>query len=116
MARGLWEKIEFIRSQPEHIRMRYVVGCLFVSMSFIVGIWLLSLGENFQSIKNDIPKASETGKQLLPREQVPSLNDLLQSATPLEVNSQSEKANTDYFNEQFQKSTSDTGDATKEGL
>jgi hypothetical protein len=108
MARGLWGKIEAIREQPEHIRMRYVIGCLAVSMFFIVGIWLLSLGESFQSIGSDVPAAAQRGKDLLPKDQ-PSLGDLIQSAKPLQADSQSGQTNADYFNEQFQKGTAETG-------
>lgn len=112
MARSLWEKIESIREQPEHIRMRYVVGCIVVSMLFILGIWLLSVGESFRNISREVPGATLKGKDLLPKDQVHSLNDLLEQATPLRVDSQNGQANTDYFNEQFQKGTQNTsGDA-----
>lgn len=109
MARGLWGKIESIREQPEHIRMRYVIGCLFVSMIFIVGIWLLSLGESFQSIGEEVPAAAERGKEMLPKDNLPSLGDLMQSETSLRIDNQKPPTNDDYFNEQFQKSTGTEG-------
>jgi hypothetical protein len=108
MARGLWEKIEWIREQPEHIRMRYVIGCLFVSMLFIFGIWLLSVGEGFRSISKEVPAVTEKGKEMLPKDQAPSLSDLLEKATPMRVDNQNKKTDTDYFNEQFQKGTQNT--------
>ncbi len=114
MARGLWEKIEWIRKQPEHIRMRYVFGCLLVSMAFIFGIWLLSLKESFQSISRDVPAAAEKGKELLPSGQTPSLSDLLEQAAPLRVDGQKEKTGQEYFNEQFRSQTEDTGSDTQE--
>jgi|GEM_PF-983622 len=110
MARGLWEKIEWVREQPEHIRMRYVLGSLFVSMTFIVGIWLLSLAENFQSIREDVPAAALKGKELLPKEGAPSLSGLLEQAKPLGVDGQAEKTGQEYFNEQFQSGTQDAGE------
>ena len=100
MARSLWEKIESIREQPEHIRMRYVVGCLVVSMLFIFGIWLLSVGESFQNISKGIPETASKGEALVPKDQVPSLNDLLEQATPLRVDNQNGQTNTNYFDEQ----------------
>ena len=105
MARGLWEKIEWVREQPEHIRMRYVLGSLFVSMAFILGIWFLSLAESFQNIKQDVPTAALKGKELLPKEGVPSLSGLLEQAKPLGVDGQAEKTGQEYFNEQFQSGT-----------
>ncbi|MEI8096725.1 MAG: hypothetical protein WCG73_01310 [Candidatus Moraniibacteriota bacterium] len=103
MAKGLWEKIESIRQEPEHIRMRYVLGCLTVSMVFIVGIWMLSLGESFRNISKDIPGAVNKSKEMLPKEQVPSLNDLLEKAAPLRSEQDDTSKGKDYFNEQFQK-------------
>jgi len=100
MARTLWEKIESIREQPEHIRMRYVVGCLVVSMFFILGIWLLSVGENFRNISREVPEAMTQGKELVPKDQVPSLGDLLEQKKPLRVDNQNGQTNTNYFDEQ----------------
>lgn len=112
MARGLWEKIEWIRKQPEHIRMRYVFGCLAVSMAFIVGIWLLSLKESFRSISKDVPAAVEQSKELLPDGGTPSLSDLLEQAAPLRVDGQNEKTGQEYFEEQFRTQMEDTGSDT----
>ena len=110
MARGLWEKIEWIREQPEHIRKRYVLACLVVSMAFILGIWLLSLQAGFRSIGQDIPAAAEKGKELLPGGQVPSLGNLLEQAQPLRADGQDAKTGEQYFDEQFQTGTRDTGE------
>lgn len=115
MARSLWEKIEWIREQPEHIRMRYVFGCLLVSMAFIVGIWLLSLKESFRSIGRDVPAAVEQGKELLPGGETPSLNDLLEQAAPLRTDGQDEKTGQEYFEEQFRTQAEGTRDDTGAG-
>lgn len=100
MARGLWEKIEHIREQPEHIRMRYVLGCLFVSMTFILGIWLLSLKESFNSIRRMMSLMPE-GKELLPADGTTSLNDLLKGAVPMRIDDQAQQTGKEYFEEQF---------------
>lgn len=39
---GLYEKIEEIRRQPEHIRMRYVWLMVTISMIFVLIIWIVS--------------------------------------------------------------------------
>lgn len=111
MARGLWERIEWVREQPEHIRKRYVIICLAVSMAFIVGIWLLSLQAGFRSIGQDIPAAAEKGRELLPDGQVPSLGDLLEQSEPLRVGGQ-EKTGQEYFDEQFRTGAQNAGEGT----
>lgn len=105
MARGLWEKIEWVREQPEHIRMRYVIGSLVVSMVFIFGIWLLSLTENFHSIGQGLPAVTEKSKGLLPKNDIPSLNSLMDQTKPLQVDGQDQKTGKEYFDEQFQSGT-----------
>lgn len=101
MAFGIWEKIEWIREQPERVRMRYVAGCLLVSMTFILGIWLFSLQANFKSISRDIPTGIEKGRELLPDGNVPSLSGLVEQAKPLEAQKRDEKTGQQYFEEQF---------------
>lgn len=101
MALDFWGKIEHIRKQPEHVRMRYVFGCLVVSMTFIVGIWILSVRESFQGIAKELPQAAEKGKDLLPKGDVQSLSDLLKQATPLQVEGES-KTGEQFFEEQVQ--------------
>lgn len=110
MARGLWEKIEWVREQPEHIRMRYVLGSLFVSMLFVLGIWLLSVTESFQSIKQDIPADVLKGKDFLPKNDVPSMGSLLDQKAPLQLSGQDQKTGKEYFNEQFQSGTQNTSE------
>lgn len=40
-------KIEEIRQKPEHIRLRYVWAMVGISMAIIVGIWILSLRNEY---------------------------------------------------------------------
>ena len=106
MMRSIWEKIEWVREQPEHVRMRYVFSCLVVSMLFILGIWVLSLQENFRTVGEDIPSAIEKGKALLPKnEDQTSLNTLSQQAAPLRVDGQNKKTGQEYFEEQWRTQT-----------
>ena len=102
MAFDVWEKIEYVRRQPEHVRMRYVILCLIVSMVFILGIWALSLKESFQSVAKEIPQTVEKGKNILQtNEQSSSLNDLMKQAAPLQVDGDKTNSGADYFQEQL---------------
>ncbi|HCJ45468.1 MAG: hypothetical protein GW815_03070 [Candidatus Moranbacteria bacterium] len=103
MGKSLWERIEAIREEPEHIRLRYVFGCLTFSMIFIIGIWMLSLEESFRNIKGTLPETIKTGKDLFPKEETPSLSDLLQKATPLHPDESKPLEGKDYFDAQMQK-------------
>lgn len=40
---SIGDKIEEIRKKPEHIRMRYVWFFVFLSMIFVIAIWLFSV-------------------------------------------------------------------------
>jgi len=73
------DKIEEIRQQPEHIRLRWVWGAVAVSMLFVLAIWIFSIGSLFKGEKNtsqessnapDITKQLENLKQ-----QAPSIKD-----------------------------------------
>jgi hypothetical protein len=59
--KSLQEKIEEIRQKPEHIRFRYVMVLVSVTMVVMVMIWLLSVQRNFSemsqpSVLNDAQK------------------------------------------------------------
>ena len=104
MGLGIWEKIENVRRQPEHIRMRYVWGSLIVSMLFIVSIWLLSLHESFSSLSKDTPTAIEQGKEALKGngQPEPSLSDLMEKNAALQVEpGGTDTAGEDFFQGQF---------------
>lgn len=47
----LQKKIEQIRQKPDHVRMRYVWGGVVVGMIIVVGVWLVSLSENFRAVR-----------------------------------------------------------------
>jgi urea transporter len=53
---GLYEKIEEIRSKPEHIRMRYVWAMVAITMLFVLVIWFFSL-KSGQAADPIIPSA-----------------------------------------------------------
>ncbi len=53
MFESLERKINEIRQQPEHIRLRYMWGALIISMIFIFAIWIMSIRINFVHVRND---------------------------------------------------------------
>ena len=95
---SLWEKIESVRQEPEHIRRRYVALCVFVSMVFIFGIWLFSVSDGVSTASRDLPKALEGGRGIV--ESTPSLNDLFEQSAPLRIEGESAKG-TEFFNQEL---------------
>lgn len=102
MKKSLWERIDAIREKPEHVRMQYVFACLTLSMLFITGIWILSLEENFQSIRRPLSDTIKTSKDFLPKEKTPSLNDLLERQSPLRTDENTHLDGEKYFERQTQ--------------
>lgn len=49
------QKIEMIREEPEAVRIRYAVLMVVVSMLFVLGVWLLTIRENFRETTADSP-------------------------------------------------------------
>ncbi|MCW1888019.1 MAG: hypothetical protein KIH67_000475 [Candidatus Moranbacteria bacterium] len=83
MLTRLEKKIQFIREQPESVRMRYLFICLFASMFFILVIWLFSLKESVSEITKT--------KIVLPEnkmEEGQSLESLLNKDIPLRIQNQ----------------------------
>lgn len=85
---NIQEKIEEIRRQPEHIRMRYVLGSVSVSMVLIGILWIFSLTTSFQNQSGDDNTASFEDYRAVPgapdattapkdtsQDQAPSLNE-----------------------------------------
>lgn len=104
MASHLWNRIEYVRGQPEYIRKRYVIGCLVVSMLFVFGLWTLTLKENFSGVTADFPKAVLQGKELLPdRNEAPSIDSILHQAQAPVIDKNNETTGAQLFNDQWQK-------------
>jgi hypothetical protein len=106
---NIWGKIKWVRQQPEHIRMRYVFGCLIVSMAFVIGIWLLSLKESFGNISRDVSTSAEKSQEQFPDMKIPALDSLLEKNAPLGANTNEEERKTgqEYFEEQFRSQSSE---------
>lgn len=65
------EKIEEIRNQPEYMRVRYVWGCVAVSMFIIFILWIFSIASMFANEKKNSNQTTS--------EAVPSINEQLQA-------------------------------------
>jgi hypothetical protein len=87
MRWNIQDWIEEVKMKPEHIRQRYVVGCVFASMFFVIIVWSLTVSENFKktvaktqdvTIPGSIlPKKSDFSlEQMLSEEKAPGLNEV----------------------------------------
>lgn len=99
MIESLFEKIATIRKEPDHVRMRYVVLCVTVSMIFIVGIWLLSVQESVSTAARDLPEVVDKSKDLTGG--APSLNNLFEQAAPLRIEDKN-ISGSEFFDQQVQ--------------
>lgn len=75
----LSDKIEQIRQQPEHIRLKYVWGSVALSMILIIFIWLMSVVAMFKGSpveqNNDNIESLKAQLQNI-NQQAPSLKDM----------------------------------------
>ena len=76
MRWNLQNWIEEVKGKPEHIRERYVIGCVFASMFFVIIVWSLTVAENF---KKTVAKTEETAASggILPKPSDFSLDEIL---------------------------------------
>lgn len=87
------KKIEEIRAEPEHIRLRWVWGSVAVSMMIIIAIWIFSIGSLFRNEERASDSNSQITKQLQELgQQAPSLKSLSDQALNLEAEGVSTKS------------------------
>lgn len=67
MRWNLQNWIEEVKAKPEHIRRRYVFGCVFASMFFVVIVWSLTVSENFKSTVAKTEDVTAPAAGILPR-------------------------------------------------
>ncbi len=84
MRFNLEQWIENVQAKPEPVRMRYLFGCVAFSMLLVIGIWSLSVSENFRSISGGAQRAAENTHGLLPKASDFSLDSLLSNEKSLE--------------------------------
>ncbi len=83
MPINLDKKIEEIRRKPEHIRHRYVLGAVAISMLLVLIIWIFSIKESFKSIpseKENFSSLKESFDESVSKENLPSLEGLLEKS------------------------------------
>ena len=57
---NLFDKIESVRKKPKHIRMRYVLVCVIVSLIFVIIIWISSFqSKNWKYEQTDEKEAMQ---------------------------------------------------------
>ena len=77
MRINLEQWITSVQEKPEHVRLRYVVGCAGVAMLLVVGVWSLSVSQGFRSLSNEAGTVTEGAQGLLPQASNFSLDSLL---------------------------------------
>lgn len=105
------KKIEEIRSEPEHIRIRWVWGSVIVSMLIIAAIWIFSISLMFQGDKKNSQQGSaataDIAKQLQDlKQQAPSLQDFSDQSLTIEDEGVTKKDTVAI--DQIESATSDT--------
>lgn len=76
MRWNLQSWVEEVKSKPEHVRQRYVVGCVAASMFFVIIVWSLTVTEHFkQSVASTESSTGVSG--ILPKPSDFSLDELL---------------------------------------
>ena len=90
--------IEEVKEKPEHIRQRYVFGCVAVSMFFVIIVWSLTVTEGFKRTMVETKGATNDG--ILPKPSDFSLNELLSGEKSLDVNKP--KSSEEFLREQME--------------
>lgn len=97
------KKIEEIRMQPEHIRMRWVWGAVGISMFFIFIVWLFSLqalfAQNNELEQTDNSQLNEMFSKV--KETAPSLKDIPLSGQGIGASSEGVEQQTEQAKESF---------------
>jgi hypothetical protein len=75
MRWNIQDWVEEVKGKPEHIRQRYVIGCVAASMFFVVIVWSLTVTEGFK--KSVAKTETTTNGGLLPKPSDFSLDDIL---------------------------------------
>ncbi len=75
--------IEEVKAKPEHIRHRYVIGCVAASMFFVIIVWSLTVSENFKKAITQTAENNPNG--ILPKPSDFSLDEMLSGEQPLDA-------------------------------
>ncbi len=118
MTERLIQKIEHIRSLPEHIRLRYAFGAVAICMVFVIGVWLLTLKQGFHRISPEVSKGKEQAEETISNipDTLPvtdSLRSLKESSESLRLNGNGGDAD-EFLNQELQRKETDTGNTDQQ--
>lgn len=85
MRWNIQDWVEEVKEKPEHIRQRYVVGCVAASMFFVIIVWSLTVTEGFKKSVAKTEGAATNGG-LLPKPSDFSLDDILSGKDSTDAN------------------------------
>ena len=78
--------IEQVKTKPEHIRQRYMLGCVATSMFFVVIVWSLTVTEGFKrTASTDTSEIKDAASSILPKSSDFSLDQILSGEGSLEA-------------------------------
>lgn len=83
MRWNIQDWVEEVKAKPEHVRERYVVACVAVSMFFVVIVWSLTVTEGFK--KSVAKTETTTSGGILPKPSDFSLDDILSGKDVVEA-------------------------------
>lgn len=101
MRWNIQDWVEEVKGKPEHVRERYVIGCVAASMFFVVIVWSLTVAEGF---KKSVAKTEVmTNSGMLPKPSDFSLDDILSGKESAETGKQ--KSAEEFIREQTENRT-----------
>ncbi|EKE11511.1 MAG: hypothetical protein ACD_15C00066G0006 [uncultured bacterium] len=100
---NLAEKIEKIKKEPEHIRLRYIWFCVFISMFFIIMLWIFSLqigNTEKRSETSDVLDLDSLGSRIeQERETLKEINENIKNSSDEIISQNSESKIDENFEE-----------------
>lgn len=102
MRWNIQDWVDEVKTKPEHIRRRYVIGCVAASMFFVIIVWSLTVTEGFKKsvAKNE---TSTINGGILPKPSDFSLDDILSGKDTAAMNKP--KSGEEFVREQTENRT-----------
>jgi hypothetical protein len=107
MTERIIQKIEHIRSLPEHMRLRYAFGAVAICMIFVIGIWMLTLKQGFLQMSPEVSQGKDQAEETLSHipESLPatdSLKSLKENSESLKVDANKGNAE-EFLNQELER-------------
>ncbi len=84
MRFNLEQWIAHVQAKPDHVRMRYLVGSVTLSMLMVLGVWSLSVSEGVRALSQSAQETANEVQGILPKTSNFSLDSLLSGEKSLE--------------------------------